>query len=544
MIRMIKCFFKLHVVLFALTAVIGCTTQENEWHFLEITDQAGLGEFKHINGADGRWYLPETIGAGGAFFDFNNDNLIDIALVGGKTWDDRPSRGIWLFKGDGHGYFTDVTDEMRLSQIHAYGMGLIAGDVDNDGDQDLFLSALESNFLLINDGDQFRDYTFEAGLDTTSEWNVGAIFFDANRDGWLDLYVTGYVNWTPETDLFCTRDGTQKRYCTPELYTGTSGRFYLNQGDGTFIEETQNSGLLDSGKTLGIITVDINQDQWPDIVLANDTEPDLLFLNNGDGTYEEVGLSMGMALDSRGRARAGMGIDVGVVDSTGEPTLFIGHFENQMNGVFRHTSEGFFEDRGANSGIGSISFPVLTFGMLLLDGDLDGDLDLLTANGHINPQATELSEISSYQQPLQFFINNGSGIFTDQAPTLRLNRKIVGRGALTADIDRDGDQDLLITENNGGVYLFRNELNSKPNSLSVKLEGFSVDATVIAHIGNQKQFRRIRAGHSYASQSEQVMIFGLGQHSVIDTLTVIWPNGSVTQQINIDANQTLYLREK
>ncbi len=532
------------LVLITFAAVIGCTEQENTWQFVEISQQSGLSGFKHINGSKGDWYLPETFGAGGLFFDYNNDGWIDLALVGGQSWDDQRHRGVWLFEGDGNGFFTDVTQEMNLSKIHAYGMGLIAGDIDRDGDQDLFLTALEKNFLLINDGYQFIDQTSDAGLDSPSEWNVAAIFFDANRDGWLDLYVTGYVHWSPETDLFCSRDGLQKRYCTPELYTGTPGRFYLNQANGTFVEQTQASGLIDSGKTLGVITVDINNDQWPDIVLANDTDPDLLFLNQGDGTFEEVGLSKGIAFDSRGRARAGMGIDAGVVDSTGNPTIFIGHFEDQMNGVYRYSFSGFFEDRGPSSGIGSISFPVLTFGMVLLDGDLDGDLDLLAANGHINPQATERSDISSYQQPLQFFRNNGAGIFSEEAFSLGLTHKIVGRGALTADIDRDGDQDLLITENNGPVYLFRNDLNPKPNSLSIQIEGASIDATVIAQTDGHKQFRRIRAGHSYASQSEQLMIFGLGHHSIVDTLTVNWSSGSMTQRTNVSANQTLYFQER
>jgi len=524
--------------------IVGCSTQEYQWQFTEISEEAGLGEFKHISGANGSWYLPETIGAGGIFFDYNNDDNVDIALVGGKTWDDQPHRGIWLFKGDGQGGFTDVTEEMNLSKIHAYGMGLISGDVDRDGDQDLFLTALEKNVLLLNDGHQFSDQTIESGLDGYSEWNVAAIFFDANRDGWLDLYVTGYVHWTPETDLFCSRDGTQKRYCTPELYTGTSGRFYLNQMDGTFVEHTQSSGLLNSGKTLGAITIDINRDQWPDVVLANDTDPDLLFLNRRDGTFQEVGLSIGMALDSRGRARAGMGVDAGVVDSTGEPTIFIGHFEDQMNGVYRYTSSGFFEDRGPSSGIGALSFPVLTFGMVLFDADLDGDLDLLAANGHINPEASERSDISSYQQPLQLFLNNGAGIFTDETLNLGLTHKIVGRGALTADIDRDGDQDVLITQNNGPVYLFRNNLNSKSNFLRIKLEGSAVDATVIAQTGDQKQYRRARAGHSYASQSESLITFGLGSHMIVDTVTVRWPSGFVSQRTNVRANQTLQLREK
>jgi len=529
--------------LLLVTLCTGCIPSEPEWQFVEITQQAGLGKFKHVNGAEGDWYLPETFGAGGAFLDYNQDDFIDLALVGGGAWTNNFIPALWLYQGNGDGTFTDVTEEMNLSSITGYGMGVIAGDIDLDGDEDLYLTTLETNYLLINDRNGFRDGTLEAGLNVPPEWNVAAIFLDANRDGWLDLYVTGYVYWTPETDIFCSRDGTRKRYCTPELYTGTPGRFYENRGDGTFLERTEQTGLSGSGKTLGAITIDVNRDQWPDIVLANDTDPDQYFLNKGDGTFQNIGLSMGMALDSRGRARAGMGIDAGVVDSTEEPTLFIGHFEDQMNGVYRHTRSGFFEERGPSSRIGPLSIPALTFGMILFDAELDGDLDLVAANGHINPQASERSDIASYKQPMQFFLNDGNGMFTEKAKRLGLSLPIVGRGALTADIDQDGDVDLLITENNGPVYLFRNDLPSTANYLHIKLEGTGVDATIVVHTENQRQFRRIRAGHSYASQSESTAVFGLGDKKRADTVTVYWPSGQITQKINVAANQSLHLNE-
>ena len=530
-------------LIFALAFHTGCDSSETEWKFVEITQQAGLGEFVHVNGAKGDWFLPETFGAGGAFLDYNQDDFIDLALVGGQSWEASTNRAIRLYQGNGQGGFTDVTDTAQLGTITGYGMGIISGDVDMDGDEDLYLTTLEKNYLLINHGGEFQDGTRESGLDAPSEWNVAAIFLDANRDGWLDLYVTGYVDWTPDTDLFCTSDGTQKRYCTPELYTGTPGRFYLNQGNGLFVERTQSSRLGGSGKTLGAITMDVNQDQWPDIVLANDTDPDQLFLNLGNGSFKEVGLSLGMALDSRGQARAGMGVDAGVADSTGEPTLFIGHFEGQMNGVYRYTSSGFFEERAASSGIGGPSLPALTFGMVVFDADLDGDLDLAAANGHINPQAQERSDVASYKQPLQLFLNDGHGKFIEDAERLGLSLPMVGRGALTADIDLDGDVDLLITENNGPVHLFRNDLPPGMNHLRIALQGATVDATIVVQIGEKKQFRRIRAGHSYASQSEKTATFGLStvQHGV--NVTVVWPSGMITKRTDVSVNQTLQLRE-
>lgn len=532
------------LALFSLFLLVGCAPSSPQgWTFVDITEQSGLGEFKHINGAVGDWYLPETFGAGGAFLDYNQDGFIDLALVGGKFWSDTLSRGIWLYQGDGAGHFTDVTVASNLSDVTGYGMGLISGDIDLDGDEDLYFTTLEKNHLLINEGGVFRDATLESGLDAPPQWNVAAMFLDANLDGWLDLYVTGYVEWSAETDLYCTGDGTDKRYCTPQLYKGTPGHFYLNQGDGTFIDRTRESGLSGSGKTLGGVTLDINRDGWPDIVLANDTDPDQLFLNQRDGTFEEVGLSSGMALDPRGRARAGMGIDAGVVDSTGEPTLFIGHFEREMNGIYRHTPTGVFEERASLSGIGPPSLPVLTFGVALFDADLDGDLDLIAANGHINPQAHERNDLASYQQLPQLFLNEGNGVFTEKSDSVGLIFPVVGRGVLTADIDSDGDLDLLITENNGPVHLFRNDLNSDANYLQIKLSPPAEDATMIMYTGATKQFRRIRAGHSYASQSEKTVTFGLGNLQSIDSVLVFWPGGMITQLTHIAANQTLHLRE-
>ena len=520
-----------------------CTPPEPEWIFVEITEEAGLSDFKHVNGAEGNWYLPETFGAGAVFFDYNNDNLIDLALVGGRSWTNSPTPAIRIYQGDGNGHFTDVTQETNLGTVSGYGMGLIAGDIDLDGDDDLYFTSLERNMLLVNDGNVFRDATDAYGLSVLSEWNVAALFLDANLDGWLDLYVTGYVNWTLDTDLVCTSDGTQKRYCTPELYTGTPGRFYLNRGDGTFTDHTEGSGLAGSGKTLGAVTMDINRDGWPDIVLANDTDPDQLFLNLQNGTFEDIGLARGMALDLRGRARAGMGIDAGIVDSTGEPTIFIGHFQDQMNGVYRYTPSGYFEERGPKSGIGPLSIPALTFGLVLFDAELDGDLDLLAANGHINPQANEFSDISSYKQPAQLFINDGHGVFTDEAPSLGLTLPMVGRGAATADVDLDGDLDLLITENNGPVHLFRNDLPPGNNWLRIQLDGQAIDAVIEVWTGTLKQSRRVRAGHSYASQSEKVATFGLGSFQGADTVKVFWPNGQVTQQTDVTANKSLLFRE-
>ena len=530
----------------AVTA--GCTPEDHSWTFKEITREAGLGAFRHTNGASGDWWFPEIMGSGAAFIDYNQDSAPDIVLVGGGSWTDDPVRALWLYQNDGTGQFTDVTGESGLNEIRGYGMGTTAGDVDNDGDDDLYLTTTGHDVLLVNDGGVFRDATRAAGLGQHDAWHVAALFFDADRDGWLDLYVGGYVTWTPETDMFCSPDGITKSYCTPQLYAGVTGRFYHNEGDGTFIERTVELGLHGTGKTLGAIALDVNQDGWPDLALANDTDPDQLYLNQGDGTFQEAGLVSGMALDERGRARAGMGIEAGIVDSSGYTSLFVGNFTNEMIAFYRYTSAELFEDRSATSGIGTASLPVLTFGVTLLDADLDSDLDLFAVNGHIDPFVGERSDAVTFRQHPQLFINDGSGNFQDQSPTLGFSKPLVGRGALSADVDGDGDLDLLATENNGPARLYRNDLTHNSSWLRLHLTGTrsnrnAVDARAIVKTGSLQQERRVRSGMSYGSQSERTLTFGLGGALFADSVIVVWPSGHTDRRARIAAGQTLHLVE-
>ncbi len=528
--------------------VAGCTLKDASWTFTDVTHEAGLGEFRHVNGARGDWWFPETMGSGAAFVDYNEDGAPDIVLVGGGSWTDAPVRALWLFQNDGTGQFADATIPSGLGKIGGYGMGLTAGDIDNDGDDDLYLTTTDRDVLLINNGGIFRDATREAGLGQHNAWHVAALFFDADRDGWLDLYVGGYVTWTPETDMFCSPDGITKSYCTPQLYAGITGRFFVNQGNGTFVERTREAGLWGSGKTLGALSLDVNQDGWPDLALANDTDPDQLYLNQGDGTFLDVGLVRGMALDERGRARAGMGIEAGIVDPSGFTSLFAGNFTDEMTAVYRYTSAGLFEDRAATSGIGPASLPVLTFGITLFDADLDGDLDLFTANGHIDPLIGERSDVTPFRQHPQLFINDGSGNFEDHAPTLGLSEPLVGRGALSADIDGDGDVDLLVTENNGPARLYRNDLSLGSSWLRLHLRGTrsnrnAVGARVIVQTGSLQQERRVRTGMSYGSQSELTLTFGLGGSLFADSVIVLWPSGHIARLARVTAGQTLNLAE-
>ncbi|MDX1429691.1 MAG: CRTAC1 family protein [Rhodothermales bacterium] len=494
-----------------------------------MTDTAGLADFVNVTGAFGSKWFPETVGGGVAFLDVDGDHWQDVALVGGGTWperSDQPVRSVWLFRNNGDGTFTDITDRSGLSDVRAYGQGIASADYDADGDDDIYLTTLSRNLLLRNDAGTFVDRTNEAGLADEEVWSTSALFFDAEADGDLDLYVGNYVDWSPEKDIRCTIDGENKAYCTPQLYTGIPGSFYVNNGDGTFDNRTAQAGFSQSpGKTLGVAEWDFNDDGFSDLVVANDTQRDLLFINNGDGTFTESGVASGIAFDENGRSRAGMGIDIGVIDGSGRPAIVVGHFTNEMIGVYQQIGENLFMDRAAQSRIGRPSIPTLTFGLVMTDADADGDLDVFVANGHIDEDAERVQEGVSYRQYPQLFVNDGNGRFEDFGPPVP--RRIVARGLASADYDRDGDEDLIITENGGPVYLLRND-QVDANALRLVLVGEggnrgALGAKVEVFAG-RRIVRRVRTGSSYLSCSERALTIGLGDNVAADSILIRWPS--------------------
>ncbi len=521
--------------------------------FTEVTAAAGLDGFRHETGAEGAMYFPESMGSGCGFIDVDGDGWIDILGAGGGTWpgsDKDPVPPVWLYRNRGDGTFVPWTREAGLEGHPAYSLGFAVGDYDNDGDEDFFLTTMAENQLFRNDGGVFTEVAREAGVAGEPVWSSAALFFDADRDGWLDLYVGNYVLWSPETDLFCTLDGETKDYCTPQSYTGVPGRFYRNNGDGTFTDRTEAAGFLSAtGKALGVIELDVNRDGWPDLMVANDTDPNQLFINRGDGTFEERGMLSGVAYDENGKTRAGMGIDAGVVDSTGEVSIFIGHFTQEMIGVWRHRGNGVFIDRAAASKIGRPSLKTLTFGLFLFDADLDGHLDLFAANGHVNPGIEQISDVFTYAEPVHLFRNRGDGTFEDVAPLIGgvLQQPLVARGAAYADYDRDGDVDVLLCENAGGLHLWRNDLDSDA-FLRVHVEGRTSNRSglgthLVALAGGHRMERRITSGASYLSASEQVATFGLGTHPQVDSLIVTWPGGRVERFGPLAAGQEVLIVE-
>ncbi|MCY3613917.1 MAG: CRTAC1 family protein [Bacteroidetes bacterium] len=517
--------------------------------FTDVTEESGLGGFQHETGAFGEKWFPETMGAGGGFLDYDSDGILDVLLVSGgffSSGERESPPALRLYKGSGDGTFSEVTQDAGLAGLQAYAFGVSVADYDNDTDADIFVTALYENFLLRNDGGVFSEVSAEAGLGGYREWSAAGVFMDANLDGWLDLYVGNYVDWTPEKDIYCTRVGDKKSYCTPEQYEGISGRFYVNLGDGTFEERSGDFRGL-PGKTLGAASLDYNRDGWSDLIVANDTQRDLLFENQRDGTFIEKGIVSGIAFDETGRARAGMGLDVGVVDETGRETVFVGHFSGEMVGVYRHAGSGIFIERAAVSQIGRPSLPTLTFGLLLADIDLDGDLDLLTANGHITEDIGEVEEGITFRQRTQLYVNEGGGLFSEIEPSGALAELMVARGAAWADYDMDGDPDVLISENGGPARLWRND-TQPGNSLTVKLTGSSsnhdgIGSRVRVKTDQGWQERYVRGGASYLSQNQQWPLFGLGLSTVADSLEVYWPGGTLTVREAVPAGVITFTEE-
>ena len=512
----------------------------------DVTAAVGVS-FTHNNGAFGKKYLPETLGAGAAFLDFDNDGRQDLFLVNGANWPGQPvsASRAKLYRNAGPGKFVDVTARAGLS-MDVYGMGVAAADFDNDGWQDLLVTAVGQNRLFRNTGSgTFVDVTARAGLGPRVGFSTSAMWFDYDRDGHLDLLVCNYVRWTPETDVRCSIDGTQKAYCTPEAYRGATSWLFRNRGNGTFEDVTAKAGMFDAtSKSLGVTLVEYDADPWPDVFIANDTQPNKLYRNNGNGTFTELGLKAGLALSEEGRARAGMGVDAADVDNSGTTTVVITNFSGEMLGLYRPVGDGQFQDAAPRSEVGRATRQTLGFGCFFFDVDLDGLQDLLVVNGHIDDTFTRANSRVAYAEPPHLFHNRGRGQFTDIVSAIggAFAQPKVGRGAAFADIDGDLDLDVVITTNGGPAALYRNDSPPGNRALRLHLRGVTsnrdgIGARIRVFAGRDRYARTVKTGSSYLSQSELPLTFGLGTATKADRIVIEWPSGKTDELKDVAAGK-------
>jgi enediyne biosynthesis protein E4 len=517
------------------------------FRLVDVTSAAGI-QFRHNSGAYGGKLLPETLGSGCAFLDYDADGWQDILLINGMDWPQhkRQRTTLRLYRNNRDGTFTDVTHRAGLD-VEMYGMGVAVGDYNNDGFADILVTCVGQNRLFRNTGKgTFADVTAKSGLDNRLGFSTSALWFDYDRDGLLDLFVCNYVKWSAEHDVFCSLDGKHKSYCTPEAYRGETCWLFHNRGDGTFEDVTAKSGIFDtSSKSLGVAMLDYDRDGWPDLLVANDTQPNKLYRNQRNATFKDVAVEAGIAFSAEGKARAGMGVDAADFDHSGFPGVAITNFDNEMIGLYRPAANGTYNDVAVQAGVGLASQNTLGFGCAFLDANLDGALDLVVANGHIDDTVRNIRGNVGYAQPPQIFLNNGQGKFQDVGAAAgdSFIQPKVGRGLCCADFDRDGDLDILMTTNNGPAYLYRNDQQTGNHSIRFHLTGTksnrdAIGAMVrIKHEGSTQE-RLVKGGSSYLSQSELPVTFGLGKHDKIDRVTIEWPSGNTEEHKNLAAGQT------
>jgi len=528
----------------ALTAG-AANTPAPGFRFADLTSRAGI-QFQHNSGAFGGKFLPETLGSGCAFLDYDRDGWQDILLINGMDWPGHKQQRstLRLYRNNRNGTFSDVTAKAGLD-IEMYGMGVAVGDYDNDGFVDILITCVGQNRLFHNTGKgMFVDVTNSSDLGKRLAFSTSALWFDYDRDGLLDLFVCNYVKWSPEHDVFCSLDSKHKSYCTPEAYRGETCWLFHNRGNGTFEDVTASSGIFDSSsKSLGVALLDDDQDGWLDLLVANDTQPNKLYRNQRNGTFKDVAVEAGLAFSTEGKARAGMGVDVADFTNSGRAGVAITNFDNEMTGLYEFSGKT-YEDVAAQAGVGSASKNSLGFGCAFLDADLDGWLDLAVANGHIDETVRNIRGNVGYAQPPLLFLNNGKN-FRDVAAEVGggFDQPKVGRGLAYADFDRDGDLDLLLTTNNGPAYLYRNDQVAGNHSIRFRLVGTKsnrdgIGATVRIVSGGLSQSRMVKSGSSYLSQSELPLTFGLEKRDRVERAVIAWPSGRTEEFTNLAAGRS------
>jgi enediyne biosynthesis protein E4 len=533
--------------------------------FTDITVESGL-RFVRNNGGTGNKYLPETMGGGAAFLDYDNDGDQDLLLVNGtelgKTLNtSNIDSTLTLLENDGSGRFTDVRGSGGLSQTQ-HGMGVAAADYNGDGWIDVFVSNVGGNRLFKNNQGYFEDVTQDAQIrGSSSAWSTSCTWFDFDRDGWLDLFVGNYVNWSPEIDreIHYTLPTIGKAYGPPMQFEGACSYLYHNKGNGTFEDVSSQSGIevrhpitrAPIGKALGVCSVDLNQDGWMDLVVANDTVQNFVFLNQQNGRFEEIGERSGIAFDSYGGTRGAMGIDAGRFQDHQTLGISIGNFANEMTALYVAKNQSLlFTDEAIHQGIGSSSLLPLTFGVFFFDYDLDGWLDLLTVNGHIEPEINRIANQQAYRQSLQLFWNlsgvggNGFAPVSKAKVGTAFLQPVVGRGSAYADIDGDGDLDVVVVQNEGPARLFRNDQDLGHQWIRLYLKAPSpntsaIGSSVEVKLRGRTIVRRVSPYRGYLSQSELPVTIGLGDADQILSVKIDWHDGSQNTLTDVPLNRAI-----
>ena len=522
-----------------------------EVQFVDVTMEAGI-TFKHVNGASGQKFYLETMGSGAAFLDYDNDGDLDLYIVNGAPlpgFEPPASPTNVLYRNDRDGGFIDVTVTAGVADP-GYGMGCVAADYDNDGDSDLYVTNFGENLLYRNNGDgTFTDITAHAGVTGGEKWSSSCAFVDYDHDGNLDLYVVNYLDY----DLAKDRDWHDSRgrriYSNPQVYAGVSDTLYRNRGDGTFTDVTRQAGVYNGdGKGLGVTCGDYDNDGRIDIYVANDTTPNFLYRNVGDGRFVDIGPFTGAAYNEHGVAEGGMGVDFGDYNNDGSLDIFVTNFSNETNTLYRNATDGVLIDSTNIAGLGEVSFLKLAFGTKFFDADNDGALDLFVANGHLY---TTESDALEYAQTDQFFINAGKGTFADVSERSGeyFLIKRVGRGAAFGDYDNDGDIDIFVVNLNQEAVLLRNEGGNRHNWLRIRTVGIKsnrdgIGARIEVVTRSHAQIREVQAGSSYLSGHDLRLLFGLGTETRAETVRIIWPSGMEQTLKDIEANQLLIITEE
>jgi len=532
--------------------------------------EAGI-RFRHVNGARGRKFMPETVNGGLAFLDYNNDGWQDLLFVNGTSWPGDPplAETPHLYRNEGGGRFTDVTREAGLTQV-VYGMGAAVADYDNDGWPDVYITCIGPNLLLRNTlgdpgrkGPVFRNVAREAGVEGVPvdapgiglrwKWSTSAAWLDYDKDGRLDLFVCHYVKWSPHHDVWCGRPGGPKAYCPPGSYEGYPSALYHNEGGGRFRDVSAETGVRRrglEGKSLGVAVADFNGDSWPDIAVANDTWANFLFLNQQGRRFEESAVEAGIAVGEDGATRAGMGIDAGDWKNNGRFGLVIGNFSGESLSLHENDGQAFFTDQAQAAGLAAPSLTFLTFGACWFDYNLDGWQDLVTANGHIDDFVRSYDTMVSYEERPLLFRNRRDGTFEEVAEKCGESMKVpvVGRGLAVADMDNDGDLDFAMVSNGRAALLNRNDGGNANRWIRFRTEGVlsnreGIGALIRVTVGGITQSQYVHSGGSFLAESQRQPTFGLGRSDRAESVEVAWPSGAVDRTGPLEAGRQYLIRE-